>query len=70
LLPIENDRDCHPEEQRDEGSTLRLSWAGHEARNGDPSLTLGMTHYRWFSTGTNHLQLMATTVLLTSRLHA
>ena len=34
---------CHPEEQRDEGSTLRLSWAGHEARNADPSLSLGMT---------------------------
>ena len=31
------------------GSTLRSSWAGHEARRVDPSLTLGMTAGRAIS---------------------
>ena len=39
------ERSCHPEERGDEGSTLRQSCAGHEARNPDPSLR------RWRSSG-------------------
>ena len=37
---------CHPEERSDEGSRLRLSWAGSDSRKEDPSLTLGMTSGR------------------------